>query len=90
MGVPDTAKCQRQQFPIVPLFFINFSNCKFSYCIIAPNHRCQRNAVPKDGNVAIDFNRNIVDIRFLVPNAAGFNDIELLVFISGSTHVNKF
>src|SRR5687768_6100108 len=90
VGVAYTAEGQRQQFPVCSLFVIYFSNRKFIYRIRTTNHRGQRNAVPDNGIVAENLHSCIMYIRLLVPDPSGFDDFQLLCFLPGATHMNKF
>lgn len=89
MRVPHAAKGQRQHFPIFTLFLVNFGHCKFRDGLISPDHGHKGNAVPDDGRFSRNFYGRIMDFSFLVPNASGFDDLELLGFFPGAAHVDK-
>lgn len=61
MGVPHTAECQIQQFPIATLSLVDLGYRKLSHHVIAAEHRMQRDAAPDNGSIVEHFCR---DARF--------------------------
>ncbi len=90
MSIPHATKCERQQFPLLLLLFINFRNGKLCRYLNTANIGKQRNAVPDNSGIINKLNGNIVHIGFLIPDTSCLDDFKFLILFPCATHMYKF
>lgn len=75
--------------PLIIFQNIHFSNGKGIGDFISTNNSEEGDVAEEDGGMVNDIYVGAVDIGFFVPNIAGFDDVQFLLFAPAAAHVDE-